>query len=153
MKLVIWCVEKASVKIPKLSIERKINKGLLVYFWVSKIDTELSDEEIDKKLDKIVSKLINTKFFVNPDTDKIEFSLQDVNWEILLISNFTLYGENKKGTKLDFSKAWNFTKSKQIYDSLVKKISEKIIVKTGEFWEYMIVECVNAGPLNYVINY
>ena len=153
MRLVVWCVEKASVKIPRLSIERQINRWLLVYFWISKIDTELPNEEIDKKLGKIVSKLLNTKFFVNPDTDKIELSLQNVNWEILLISNFTLYGENKKGTKLDFSKAWNFIKSKQIYDSLIKKLSEKIIVKTGEFWEYMIVECVNAGPLNYVINY
>ena len=151
MKLVIWCVRSVKVSLPEIQEERKIWKWLLVYVWISKQDTELSSSEIENKLNKIVWKLLNAKFFVNPVTDKIELSLKDVNWEILLVSNFTLYWENKKWNKLDFSQAGSFKKSKEIYEKLVKKLSEKTMLKTWEFWAYMIVESVNEGPLNYVI--
>ena len=152
MRLVIWCVRSAKVNLPEIQDERKIWKWLLVYVWISKQDTELSNSEIEDKLDKIVWKLLNAKFFVNSATNKIELSLKDINWEILLISNFTLYWENKKWTKLDFSQAGEFLKSKEIYEKLVKKLSEKVRLETWEFWAHMIVESVNDGPLNYVIN-
>ena len=153
MKLVIWCVTKASVSLPEYNETRSINKWLLVYVWISSEDTDLPDDKIDEKIQKIVDKLVNVKFFLDPETDKIELSLTDINGSILLISNFTLYWKNKKVRKLDFTQAGKFEKSKKIYDKLIKELLKKADVKTWEFWAHMIVECVNDGPLNYVINY
>ncbi len=146
MKFIVSCVEKASVQIPQLNIERKIWKWLLVYVGISK-----EDFEKENIISQAVSKLLSTKFIYDPSTDKISLSVSDINWEILLISNFTLYGKCKKGTKIDFSQAGKFNLSKQLYEKLVEELSQKIKLQTGEFWAYMIVSSENAWPLNYVL--
>ncbi len=150
MRFIVSVVEKAQVEIPKKQIKRGINKWLLVYMGISKSDCE-NNKGIDYK--KIISKLLNTKFFVDPKTDKISLSVKDIGGEILLISNFTLYGRNKKGNKLDFSLAWDYQKSLEIYNTLVENLSKDIVVKTWEFGEFMIVKSENLGPLNYILEF
>lgn len=72
----------------------------------------------------------------------------------MLVSNFTLYGKNKKWNKIDFLDSWNFQKSKNIYDLLVEKLlQDNVKVQTGEFGAYMEVESKNNGPLNYVLEF
>ena len=152
MKLIISPVEKAIIIIEN-KIKREIWKWLLVYFWVSKQDCELTEEEINQKIEKVSNKLQSLQLFVWKD-DKINTSLKDFWWEILLVSNFTLYGKNKKWNKIDFLDSWNFQKSKNIYDLLVEKLlQDNVKVQTGEFGAYMEVESKNNGPLNYVLEF
>lgn len=152
MKLIISPVENATIIIEN-KIKREIWKWLLVYFWVSKQDCELTEEEINQKIEKVSNKLQSLQFFVWKD-GKINTSLKDFWWEILLISNFTLYGKNKKWNKIDFLDSWNFQKSKNIYDLLVEKLlQDDVKVSTGEFGAYMEVESKNNGPLNYVLEF
>jgi D-tyrosyl-tRNA(Tyr) deacylase len=69
----------------------------------------------------------------------------------LLISNFTLYGDMRKWTKLDFSDSANFSEAKPIYDELVRKLQEKWIrLQTGEFGAMMKVSSLNDGPINII---
>ncbi len=152
MKLIISPVEKATIIIEN-NIKREIWKWLLVYFWVSKQDCELTEEEINQKIEKVSNKLQSLQLFVWKD-DKINTSLKDFWWEILLVSNFTLYGKNKKWNKIDFLDSWNFQKSKNIYNLLVEKLlQDNVKVSTGEFGAYMEVESKNNGPLNYVLEF
>ena len=152
MKLIISPVEKATIIIEN-NIKREIWKWLLVYFWVSKQDCELTEEEINQKIEKVSNKLQSLQLFVWKD-DKINTSLKDFWWEILLVSNFTLYGKNKKWNKIDFLDTWNFQKSKNIYKLLIEKLlQDNVKVQTGEFGAYMEVESKNNGPLNYVLDF
>ena len=152
MKLIISPVEKVTIIIEN-KIKREIWKWLLVYFWVSKQDCELTEEGVNQKIEKVSNKLQSLQLFVWKD-DKINTSLKDFWWEILLVSNFTLYGKNKKWNKIDFLDSWNFQKSKNIYNLLVEKLlQDSVKVSTGEFGAYMEVESKNNGPLNYVLEF
>jgi len=149
MRLIISPVEYASVKVNNK--KRSIDKWLLVYVWISKSDCNLNLDDINKKVEKVANKLCNLKLF---SVDwKINASLKDINWQILIISNFTLYGKNKKWNKIDFLDSWDFSTSKKIYDLLVNKLKLLVNVKTWEFGEYMEVESKNNGPLNYVLEF
>lgn len=103
------------------------------------------------KIDKFIEKISTLKCF-HVD-GKINSSLADVNGQILLISNFTLYGKSDKGQKLDFSQSADFATAESIYNALVESLRKKIPVETGMFGGYMEVESVNAGPINLVMDY
>jgi len=95
--------------------------------------------------------LQNLQLFVWKN-DKINTSLKDINWELLLVSNFTLYGKNKKWNKIDFLDSWKFGESKKIYDMLIEKLEKDWVnLKTWKFGDYMEIESKNCGPLNYVL--
>jgi D-tyrosyl-tRNA(Tyr) deacylase len=149
MRLVISVVEKASIIIDNKT-KREIWKWLLVYLWVSKQDCELNETELNGKIEKISNKLQNLQVFVQ--NGKINSSLKDVNWEVLLVSNFTIYGKNKKWNKIDFLDSGKFEDSKKIYDMLVQKLKQdNVKLQTWEFGAYMEIESKNCGPLNYVL--
>ena len=151
MKFIISPVEYAKVTIDNKE-SRQIWKGVLVYIGVSKQDCELPENEIQQKIDKISNKLQNLQLF-HKDW-KISASLKDIDWEILLVSNFTLYGKNKKWNKIDFLDSWNFANSKKIYDMLVDKLRQDgVQLQTWEFGAYMEIESKNNGPLNYVLEF
>ena len=151
MKLVISYVKKASVFIEDLNKLEEIWKWLLIYIWISKQDCE--DKNIDKKIQKIVKKIPNLRLITDPKTWKIAFSVKDINWEILLISNFTLYGTNKKWNKIDFSHSWEFFISEKIYNKFISLLKEEIKVKTWKFGAKMKVYSENIWPLNYVLEF
>ncbi len=150
MRLLIQSVEEATVVVDEANINNKIWKGLLIYIWISKEDLE----NYDKKIEKIVRKLSSLRFFTNKDGTKIDQSLFDVDGEILLISNFTLYGRNRKWTKIDFMKSADFQDAEKIYNLLIEKIHEAgISLKTGEFGWYMKISSILHWPLNYVLDF
>ena len=84
---------------------------------------------------------------------KISQSLEDVRGEILLISNFTLYGTSANGQKLDFSQSADYASAEKIYDVLVTELSKKTTVKTGIFGGLMDVDSLNSGPINLVFDF
>ena len=148
MKFLIQIVDHASVDIIDTNTTNSIQKWLLIYVGIGKNDVTNYAE----KIEKFVNKVGTTKFFHNAETHKIDQSLQDINWEILLISNFTLYGENHKWTKLDFSESASFADAKQIYDELVIKLKANgIRLQTGEFGAMMKVSSLNDGPINIIL--
>ncbi|MCK9466854.1 MAG: D-aminoacyl-tRNA deacylase [Candidatus Absconditabacterales bacterium] len=154
MKLIIQNVSSASVKVlddyGDIQKEEKINNGVLIYFGVSKKTTNLDFENATHKINKFVEKFFRMRWLKSED-GRLDATLVDLNGEILVISNFTLYADNKKGTKMDFSASGEYGKAEKIYNYFVDKLKENFIVKTGEFGGMMEVESVNDGPVNYVI--
>jgi D-tyrosyl-tRNA(Tyr) deacylase len=154
MKLVVQNVESASVKVINddwsIKKQEKINKGVLIYFWVSKKTTNLEFNIVKNSLDKFVDKFPRMRRLKNKD-GRLDATLDDVNWEILVVSNFTLYASNKNWTKMDFSASWEYGKAEKIYEYFVDKLKEKFVVKTWEFGAMMEVESINDGPVNYVM--
>jgi len=154
MKLIIQNVDSASVKIinDDLSIkhEEKIWKWILIYFGVSKNTTNLDVLESEKRIDKFVDKFKRMRWMKN-EKWRLEATIEDINWSILIISNFTLYGQNKKGTKMDFSASWEYGKAEKIYNYFVDALKESFIVKTWEFGWMMKVDSINDGPINYIL--
>ena len=148
MRLIIQSVSSASVEITEQNIKREIWKWILIYLWISTFD--LADYE--SKIEKIITKLPTIRFL---DWEKsIDQSINNINWEILLIPNFTIYGTNHKGTSMEFTNAAPFTKANEIYEYCVKKALESWWkLQTGEFWANMKVISQNNGPINYVFDY
>lgn len=147
MRFLIQVVNDACVKILDNWIQNSISKGLLIYVWISNQDLQ----DYNAKLDKFFSKFQDLKFFYNQQTQKIDLNLEAIWWEMLIISNFTLYGSPKKGTKFDFQDSAWFAQAKEIYDILSSKLKQKWFkVKTWEFWAMMEITSTNTGPLNYI---
>jgi D-tyrosyl-tRNA(Tyr) deacylase len=150
MKFLIQVVNHASVNIVEKNITNKIENWLLIYVWVSTNDISNYSE----KIDKFVNKIWSTKFFHNLETHKIDQSLNDINAQILLISNFTLYWSNKKGTKLDFTDSAWYEDANKIYEDLISKLKQHWIkIQTWEFGTMMLVDSQNDWPINIILEY
>jgi len=145
MKVVIQRVKKASVIVDDQTIS-KINHGLLVLACVEKGDNE-------KVLDWIAEKLVNLRIF-SDEKGKFSLNIKDVNGEILLISNFTVCGFLKKGTRPTFHLAESPEVAKDLLSKLAQKIREKeVSVKEGIFGAYMQIKLVNDGPVTLFLEY
>ncbi|MCD6548255.1 MAG: D-tyrosyl-tRNA(Tyr) deacylase [Thermodesulfobacterium sp.] len=145
MKVVIQRVKKASVIVDDQTIS-KINHGLLVLACVEKGDNE-------KVLDWIAEKLVNLRIF-SDEKGKFSLNIKDVNGEILLISNFTVCGFLKKGTRPTFHLAESPEVAKNLLSKLAQKIREKeVSVKEGVFGAYMQIKLVNDGPVTLFLEY
>lgn len=144
MRLIIQRVKEARV----LSGEKvigEIEKGLLVLIGISATDTE-------NEADRLVRKLLGLRIFED-ENGKTNLSLDDVKGELLLVSQFTLYADCKKGNRPSFIKAAVPEKASPIYRYVVDACREKNIkVETGEFGAYMQVELVNDGPFTVMLD-
>ena len=122
MKLVVQNVESALVKVVNddwsIKKEEKINKGVLIYFWVSKKTTNLEFNIVKNSLDKFVDKFPRMRRLKNKD-GRLDATLDDINWEILVVSNFTLYASNKNWTKMDFQLVENMEKPRKFMSILL----------------------------------
>jgi len=149
MRLVVQQVQSAKLDIQEENIHREIWKWIIIYLWIHVDDLENYQE----KIARIMKKLPILKCLTGEDWN-INTSLQDIDWEILLVSNFTLFWRSTKWTKLDFVYSAPYQKAKEIYDYFIQeaKTSGRKI-QTGEFWADMIVSSVNIWPLNYVFDY
>lgn len=149
MRLVIQQVKSATLDIEKQNIHREIWKWIIIYLWIHVDDLENYQE----KISRIMKKLPVLKCLTGEDWN-INTSLQDIDWEVLLVSNFTLFWRSTKWTKLDFVYSAPYPKAKEIYDYFIQEAKNSgWKIQTGEFWEDMIVSSVNLGPLNYVFDY
>lgn len=125
MKLVIQKVSHASVETEGASIA-EIQKGFLVLVGIGKNDTK-------ETIDQYVKKMVNLRIFTD-ENGKTNLSLKDVNGEILLVSQFTLYANCKKGNRPSFFDAGEPEKAQQLYEYMVEKVKEFVpVVQTGKF--------------------
>lgn len=143
MKLVIQRVLNADVKVDN-EIKGKIESGFLVLLGVAHEDTE----EI---ADYLVEKLINLRVFTD-ENDKMNLSVKDINGEILIVSQFTLYADCKKGNRPSFISAAKPDKAEKLYNYFIKKCKESNInVQTGIFGADMQVSLTNDGPVTIIL--
>ena len=86
------------------------------------------------------------------ENGKLNLSVQDIKGELLIVSNFTIYGNTKKGRRPDYLNSAPAEKAKKIYDLFIEKLAESDVpFKTGEFQEYMEIQSINNGPINLII--
>ena len=145
MKLVIQRVKNASVSVDE-KIVGKINQGFLVLLGIHNSDTK-------KDVDYLVKKLINLRIFTD-DNDKMNLSLQAVNGELLIISQFTLYGDCKKsGNRPSFSEAAKPDIAIPLYEYFVNECKKQLpVVQTGIFGADMKVNLLNDGPVTIIMD-
>ena len=143
MRAVLQRVTRSKVVVDG-EIVGSIGKGLNVLLGISKDDTM---EDIPYLKDKI----INLRIFEDEE-GKMNRSLLDVGGEILLISQFTLYGDCRKGRRPNFMDALGGDEAKKIYDEFVKSLKETgIKVETGIFGAHMDVSIENDGPVTLIV--
>ena len=144
MKLVIQKVSHASVETEGASIA-EIQKGFLVLVGIGKNDTK-------ETIDQYVKKMVNLRIFTD-ENGKTNLSLKDVNGEILLVSQFTLYANCKKGNRPSFFDAGEPERAQQLYEYMVEKVKEFVpVVQTGKFGALMKVFLINEGPFTILLD-
>jgi D-aminoacyl-tRNA deacylase len=144
MKSVIQRVKKSNVKVDD-KVVGSIDTGLLALVAISEKDTE-------KEINWMVNKIINLRIFSDSD-DKMNLSLLDVAGELLVISNFTLYGSTRKGFRPSFSKSAKPDTAIPLYEKFIQLLKEyPVKVETGVFGAMMDVELVNDGPVTLIID-
>lgn len=145
MKFLIQRVKNAQVEIDS-AIFSQINKGFLVLVGITDSDTK----EI---ADKMIQKLIGLRIFED-ENGKTNLSLKDVDGDLLIVSQFTLYADCKKGNRPSFIKSGNPVFAKEMYDYILDK-SEAFYGKTifsGEFGADMKISLVNDGPFTIMLD-
>ena len=141
MKALIQRVKRASVTIDG-KLYSKIGHGLLVFLGVENGDEKFNAE-------KLAEKIVNLRIFED-ENEKMNLSLKDVNGEMLVVSQFTLCGDCKKGTRPSFDKAAVPNIANDLYEYFINNVNERNIkVKTGKFRAMMDVELVNDGPVTF----
>lgn len=143
MKAVVQRVSQANVKVDGTTIG-EINQGLMILLGIADGDSQAD-------IEAIVNKIIHLRIFED-EAGKMNLSLMDIGGEILSVSQFTLYGDVRKGRRPSFSKAAAPKEAEELYDAFNKYIREqKITVETGSFGAMMDVSLTNDGPVTFVI--
>lgn len=144
MKFVIQKVSQASVSVDGKCIG-KIQKGFLVFVGIGKEDTK----EI---ADQYIKKMIQLRIFQD-ENGKTNLSLADVGGEVLIISQFTLYANCRKGNRPSFFNAGEPQMAEELYEYIIEKTKESIpVVESGKFGAMMQVSLVNEGPFTIVFD-
>ena len=145
MKGLIQRVKKASVRIDS-QLYSQINEGILIFLGVEKGDEK-------SNADKLAEKLVKLRIFED-ENDKMNKSVQDINGPILVVSQFTLAGDCKKGTRPSFDKAELPQKANELYEYFISKLkSMNIPTQTGSFGAMMDVELINDGPVTFMLEF
>lgn len=143
MKLVIQRVTNASVTVEN-KIVGKISKGFLALLGVGPEDTE-------KEADYLVQKLIKLRVFED-ENGKMNLSLKDIEGELLIVSQFTLYADCTGGNRPSFTNAAKPEKANELYKYFIKKCKEENVkVEHGIFGADMKVELLNDGPVTIIL--
>lgn len=144
MKFVIQRVKHASVKVEG-SVIGEIEKGYLVLIGVSDKDTEAV-------ADKMIKKMIGLRIFEDAE-GKTNLSLADVGGSLLLVSQFTLYANCKKGNRPSFIEAGAPDKANQLYEYIIEESKKSVsVVQTGRFGAEMEVSLINDGPFTILLD-
>lgn len=149
MRAVVQRVKKASVKIQNTSdgdyINGEIDKGLLVFLGIT-------HEDNDKDLDYIAEKISGLRIFEDEE-GKMNLSIDDIKGEILLISQFTLYGDCRKGRRPGFTDAARPEIAIPLYEKMIDTLKLKgIKVEVGIFGADMLVDIQNDGPVTILLD-
>lgn len=143
MRAVVQRVSEASVTIDGV-VKGSIGKGYMVLLGVEDIDEQ-------EDLDYICDKLIGLRIFEDAE-GKLNLDIRDIGGEILLISQFTLYGDARKGRRPGFIKAARPEKAIPMYEEAIRRLSETLHVECGEFGADMKVALVNDGPVTILLD-
>ncbi len=144
MKVVVQRVKSASVKVGN-EITGAIDQGLLLLIGIHQDDTK---EQMKWMCDKILKLRI-----FEDDEEKMNLSVSDVEGGILVVSQFTLYGDARKGTRPSFIEAARPEKAEPMYEEMIEYFKEhsELDIQTGKFGAMMDVELVNDGPVTLVL--
>ena len=144
MKLVIQRVIESNLTIDK-KIYSSIGYGMVIFIGISANDNE-------SFLNKIVSKVSKLRIF-NDEFGKMNKNINDIKGEILLVSQFTLYADTKKGNRPSFIKAAKAENAIKIYNSFIKELQIYINtkIKTGKFGTDMKINLINDGPVTIIL--
>lgn len=145
MRIVIQKVKKASVRIEKVLIS-SIGKGVLVLLGIEEADNQ-------EDIDRLVKKIVQLRIFED-DKGVMNRSVKDVDGELLVVSQFTLYANTKKGNRPSYIRAAKPETSIPLYEKFVKELEESMgkRVGTGKFGAMMDVSLVNDGPVTIIID-
>lgn len=147
MRVVLQRVSQASVEVEN-NIVGQIPEGFLLYVGIKQGDTE-------QDVDWVVDKICNLRVFPKQGGSDsfLEASLVDIGGSVLVVSQFTLYGEVKKGTRPSFSDAARPGEAEQLYEYMIRSFLERQIhTETGKFGAHMRVQSINDGPVTLLID-
>ncbi len=143
MKFVIQRVTEASVTIEEKTVGA-IGKGYLVLIGVGKEDTAA-------EANKLIKKMIGLRIFAD-ENGKTNLSLKDVNGQLLLVSQFTLYANCTKGNRPSFIEAGDPGQAQELYEYIIAECRKQVpVVETGEFGADMAVRLCNDGPFTIIL--
>lgn len=143
MKAVVQRVKYAKVEVEN-EIVGSINEGIMLLLGVDKNDG-------DKELDYILNKVVNLRIF-NDENGIMNLSLKDVDGELLVVSQFTLYGDCKKGLRPSYTQAAKGEMAINLYEKFIEKAKKEVKkVEGGKFGADMKVELLNDGPVTLII--
>lgn len=144
MRSVVQRVDRADIQVGGERISG-IEKGILVFLGI-----EQGDQESDA--DYLADKMIHLRIFADAD-GKMNLSLLDIEGEMLVVSQFTLLGDSRKGRRPSFAGAENPDRARLLYDYFIKKAKEKVKrCAEGEFQAMMSIELVNNGPVTMLLD-
>ncbi|MCC8141332.1 MAG: D-tyrosyl-tRNA(Tyr) deacylase [Lachnospiraceae bacterium] len=144
MKFLIQRVANASVKVEG-DLIGQIDQGYLVLIGVAETDTR-------ETADKMIKKMINLRIFMD-ENGKTNLALKDVGGELLLVSQFTLYADCRKGNRPSFIRSGNPTLAEELYEYIIAECKKQIpVVETGSFGTEMKVELLNDGPFTVILD-
>lgn len=143
MKLVIQRVSEAKVEVDNKTVG-KIEKGFLVLFGAGAEDTK-------QQADLLAEKLCNLRVFED-ENDKMNLSIKDIDGELLVVSQFTLYADCKKGNRPSFINAAPPEKAIELYEYFIEKCRKTVKnVEKGKFGAHMKVSLLNDGPVTIIL--
>ena len=143
MRAVIQRVSEANVQVAN-EIVGKIRRGLVVLLGIATDDTEADAEYLSEKI-------VGLRIFPD-EAGKFAFSVQDIQGEVLVVSQFTLYGDCRKGRRPSFSNAAGVDKALPLYEYFVECVErQQVLVATGRFQASMAVHLVNDGPVTLIL--
>jgi D-tyrosyl-tRNA(Tyr) deacylase len=144
MRTIIQRVSNAKVRVDEQEIDA-IHQGLLLLVGIHQKDTE-------EQLYWMCEKILKVRIFVDEE-GKMNKSVMDINGEILVVPQFTLYGDVKKGTRPSYIEAARPEKAKPMYEAMIHylKNNSQLVVKKGKFGASMDVELVNKGPVTLIL--
>jgi len=145
MRAVVQRVKKAEVRVEG-RVTGKIDNGLLIFLGVGQDDDR-------KDLEYMADKIINLRIFEDAD-GKMNLSVLDVGGSVLVVSQFTLYGDCRKGKRPSYSSAARPEVAEKLYEEFIEYIRGKynIKVETGQFQAMMEVDLVNDGPVTLLVD-
>ncbi len=148
MKLIVQRVKKASILINS-NVIAKINEGLVIFVGITLKDN-------NDTMEWITNKIVNLRIF-NDEQGKMNRSILDIeNGGLLIVSNFTIYGDCKKGYRPSYSEAANSEFANKYFNDFLtfikNKWSDKLIIENGIFGANMQIELINDGPVTIIID-
>lgn len=144
MRMVVQKVERASVSVDGI-LRAEIGNGLMALVG-------LLPQDDDKVIDYMLDKLTNLRIYED-ENDKLNLSVKDVGGDILLVPNFTLYGDARKGRRPSYFNAASPEEAEKIFNRLIEKAEQlPLKVESGVFRTHMKVELVNDGPVTILLD-